>query len=1559
MEKLLNILAELRENNIKLVLTNGELDVVSYGGTIEPHLIEKIKTNKQAFIDYLTLLESSSSFEEAIPVQPIKSHYPLSNAQRRLWLLCQHEEESRAYHMPSRVALNGNYNLEHFQKAVLAVIERHEITRTVFLETKEGDAMQRIQSIEEFDFSIGYEDFRSASNAKEACQAFIDKDNNVSFDLFNGPLLRAYLLHISNEEYVFYFNMHHIISDGWSMDVMSRDVMTYYNSYQLGVQPELPELKIQYKDYAVWQLNEAKSTKFQGHKNYWLDKLSGEIPVLDLPTKKQRPSLKTYNGEEFQTYLSEESTTALKGLVQEQGGSLFTGLLAIWNVLIHKYTGLQDILIGSPVSGRDHSDLSNQIGFYVNTLALRNKINPEVSFESFYESLCASTITSFEHQSYSFDQLVEDLNVKGDPSRSVLFDAIFTLQNSTNDTNVISEKTNRTNEIVSKGTKVSKFDLQIIFREEGDQLSLHITYNTDVYEAEMIQQIMRHFKQLLASILEEPTKRLRDIDYLSINEKVELLESFNNTRTDYPENETIINMFRNEANKTPNGVALVFKDKQITYGQLEAVSNQLAHFLLSNYEINKGDFIGIMIDRSEWSIISLLAVLKTASTYVPLDVNYPKERIDFMQADTNCELIITSNIITQFIDHQENYPTTIPEITLSNKDLAYVMYTSGSTGKPKGVMVEQKSIVRLVKSTNYFNFTTENAILSTGSFSFDATTFEFFGSLLNGAKLVMTSTDTLMDLDLLKNEIVGNSIDVMWFTSGWLNQIVDTDITVFTNLKTLLVGGDKLSPSHIKQLRDVYPSLEIINGYGPTENTTFSLTYTINEVTGDLPIGFPISNSHVYILDQFQQLVPKGVCGELYLGGDGLSRGYLNRPNLTKEKFVANPFKFDEVLYRTGDLGRWNNNGSIDFQGRTDNQVKINGHRIELGEIESIIATNTAVSAITILAEQTGAEEKQLIAYFTAEDGFTEKDLRSFLKEVVPSYMIPNTFQKLEVFPLTSNGKVDRKALSLLEKEANSTETTLIEPVTDTELQLAAIFASVLKVDRVGINESFFELGGNSLKVFKLLSLIQKEFQHKIEIKKFYANPTITGVISFLESQNEVLNDTIVPIALSENGYTVSNEQLRIWIASQTEEGSVAHHMISDYVVKGALDVTIFKKAIEQVVNRHEALRTFFSFNDNGEVVQFINNDHQIDSIFTFQANNDQFEHSLEQFKSMPFNLAESPLFRVMLIETESEEFRLTYVMHHIIGDFGSFEILFNEIAQCYDTMRTGKSFELTPLEVQNKDYVSWIKNKIDSDEFKKQRNFFNSHLESIQGKRNWIGRNASDNFEGDAFSYAFDDTFSKKINDYSLSSGRGMMSLMSSALSVLIHKISGQRDVIIGLPVSLRNHPDLNNQVGLYLNMLPLRVTIDGEEKVERLLDSVSQYQLYLMEATFFPFDMILDNLEQQSNINLVDRIDVYLNIIHQSNKETTGGEFNEIEFVSKPSNKRKSKFPICFYVYEFDQKISYTIEFQTDLFNKKEIERISKRFNQCLERLLEDTKTSIDKINLVDTTSIPTFNF
>lgn len=1038
---------------------------------------------------------------EKIEKVPEASNYAVSDAQKRLWVLSQFDNGSVVYNMPFTTIFNEQLDVEKFKLAIQAVIQRHEILRTVFKEDQNGEIKQWILNAEAAKLSVNYLDYSEKSTEIEA---FINEDSFKPFDLANGPLLRAFLFKKDAETYVFYYNMHHIIGDGWSTQVLVKDVMTYYEAMVQNVEPNLPELDIQYKDYATWQLKQLHKDAFLKNKDYWTQKITGELPVLQLPTSKDRPLVKTHNGRILGTHISKELTQKLRTYCAQKDGSLFMGLIVSVNTLLYKYSGQEDIILGTPIAGRNHQNLENQIGFYVNTLVLRNTIAPNEDFNALFDVVKQTTLEAYEHQQYPFDRLVDDLEIKRDTSRNPVFDVMVVLQNLENSTQSNTSRSSETIEQLQEFAP-SKFDIEIVFQEEQEDISFFLNYNTDVYTEAMMCSFMKHYKSLLSKLIETPEKGLSQTRFLA-EEEYTLLSEFNNTTVDYSKELPLLAQFSKIVENTPNATALVFEETSLTYEELDIKTNQLANFLLQK-EFATETLIPICFERSLDMVIAIIAILKSGNAYVPIDPNYPKDRLDYILTDINTTIVLTSSVYNGLFDSIETvaldtfefneFKTTLIPINIQEEQLAYCIYTSGTTGKPKGVLNEHNGLLnRLLWMREDLNIDSKAVLLQKTPYTFDVSVWELLMPLISGCKLIILRPEGHKDPAYLQEVITAEKVTHIHFVPSMLN-IFLKELTTETckTLNYIICSGEALAAATVEKSKTLLPNTEIHNLYGPTEAaidvTSINLTEVSTEKTG-VSIGKPVANTQIYIVDEALNMQPIGVVGELLIGGIQVARGYVNKPALTAEKFISNPFETGKRLYKTGDLACWNQDGTISYLGRNDHQVKIRGNRIELGEIENQLVQHENIQEAVVLAVGE-KENKQLVAYIIADTTLTTSELRIFLSQNVPDYMLPTSFVDVAEIPLTANGKVNRKALLALKQESLDSGVAYTAPRNDVENQLVALWCKILgkEANEIGIDIGFFEIGGNSLQIVKLRNEIQKTFNQKITVVTLFQNVTI------------------------------------------------------------------------------------------------------------------------------------------------------------------------------------------------------------------------------------------------------------------------------------------------------------------------------------------------------------------------------------------------------------------------------------------------------------------------------------
>lgn len=1103
----------------------------------EYHKILSVKLSLKELFGYPTIasqaiLIGSLIKKSFVKIERVKDqdNYPISDAQRRLWILSQFENGSTAYNMPSSISLNENIDIDCFKLAVADVIERHEILRTVFKKDEQsGEISQWIRRMDEIKFEIDCIDYTQLNDKGlvsheeiqeqkwNLIQAIAEKDALIAFDLENGPLLRATLFQLEKNEFIFYYNMHHIISDGWSLKVLNDDVLAFYNSRLNGTKIELNPLKIQYKDYASWQLEELKSENYNRHREYWLQSLQGELPYIDLPSLKQRPRLKTFQGQTLKTILNVESTQMIKTFAYQNNGTLFMGLLSTLNIALYHYTSSTDIIVGSPVAGREHADLFDQIGFYVNTLPLRNKIIPSESFTEMFQRVKKNTLEAYEHQMYPFDRLVREIDLERNISRNAIFDIMLVLQNNLEiDSDFVLEESPDT--ISNSGFSTSKFDLLINVEEYGENLVMSFEYNTDVYDQDIIESFIRHYKNIINNVLKSPANPISQIDYLSKDETYELLYKLNDTTKKY-QPQTVIDLFENQVILTPNKVAIEFEDNLLTYDNLNQLANRVAHHLIQKLNASNCSRVGVMLERSIENVIAMLGVMKSGATYVPIDPNYPTDRINYICSDANIDTVISTNNLFKKHELDESKLLEIDKIEANEldktnppmrnqlEDGAFVIYTSGSTGKPKGIVQNHRMLSNLIQwDLKHSGIQPGLKYLQYASFSFDASLHDIFFTITSGGSAYIVNDALRVDLISLKEVIISKKIQVISMPYSALKAfflLLNNENLENHSINYIVSTAEQLYVSqNIENFLIKNPTIELHNHYGPSEThvvTSHAISAKNKNIESRVSIGKPISNTQIYILNRSLKLVAKGVIGELYVGGENLATGYLNHESLNREKFIVNPFNNNELIYKTGDLGRWLPDGNIEFLGRIDDQVKIRGYRIELGEIEQTLLENKEIVQTVVTLWKNQNDEDEIVAYFTALSDLKINEIKSDLKKHLPDYMLPTYFVQLKEIPLTSNGKIDKK--SLPNPKGNSIESgaTFEPPKNDIETKLIELWQMVLAKENIGVNDDFFILGGYSFKALGLIVEYKNKFNVALTLQDIYDKPILREHAELIE----------------------------------------------------------------------------------------------------------------------------------------------------------------------------------------------------------------------------------------------------------------------------------------------------------------------------------------------------------------------------------------------------------------------------------------------------------------------------
>ena len=1053
---------------------------------------------KRALLENVLREKGLKAPAEQIPRLSVEGPVPLSFGQQRLWFLDQLNPNSAAYNVPIAYRIDGPLDAGILLQTLNRIAGRHGVLRTT-IQALDGQPYQIVHPKLELELPIVDLTDIPPDQRAEKLQRLLSLEAARPIHLDQGPFMRNTLYVLGRQEHVLLTVFHHAASDGWSVGVFLRELEAFYRMLSGESIPPLPQLPIQYSDYAVWQRRHTQDEALKQQLEYWKRKLSGPLPDLDLPTDHPRSDSRVPPNGRVSTGWPAGMMDSLQALAEKERATLYMVFLAAFSTLLHRYTGQDDIILGSPIASRTRVETENLIGFFVNTVVMRNDLSGNPTFRQLLGRARETALEAYSNQDIPFDTLVEEVHPERGLSHSPLFKVVLNVRNiPRRPVSIPGLRFTRLE--LDSGT--ARFDLDLTIVREGQGTSHYIDYNAGIYDRETIIRMLGHIGNILDGVLRDPDQRVSDLPMMSTSERMQVLVEWNNTSTDYPRDSSIQALFEAQVRETPDAVALVYEDSQLSYRELNNRANQLAQQLI---EMGVGPEVGvgICVERSFEMIVGLLGILKAGGAYIPLDSRYPKERLEYMLRDARVQILLTQKSLL------DRLPASLPDIICLDSDkatssvdfenppigndgdsLAYVIYTSGWTGEPKRVGVVHRGVVRLVKSTNYIDIRPSDVFLQYASLSFDASTFEIWGCLLNGAKLVIAPPG-VQSLDDLGRVVRQNSVTILWLTAPLFHAMVDHDTSCLTHLRILLAGGDVLSVPHVEKAARELTGCRLINGYGSTESTTFAVCHPIPDnprFEASVPIGRPVANTRVYILDPHLQPVPIGIPGELFIGGDGLARGYLSNPGLTDKKFINGPFNDSERLYRSGDRARWLADGSIEFLGRLDGQVKVRGYRIEPGEVQSALAKHSAVKESFVMVRDIGPE-KILAAYIVPHDkGLDVLELKSVLAGKLPDHMVPSAYVVLDSMPLNANGKVDRSALPLPDRPADRDS---IEPRDLLERTLVEIWQTALHTRPIGIRDSFFDLGGHSLLAVRLFALIKRRLGKDLPIAALFQSPTV------------------------------------------------------------------------------------------------------------------------------------------------------------------------------------------------------------------------------------------------------------------------------------------------------------------------------------------------------------------------------------------------------------------------------------------------------------------------------------
>ena len=1232
---------------------------------------------------------------------------PLSYAQQRLWFLEQMEPDSAIYNVPFALRVTGELVVGVLEDSLREVIRRHEVLRTRF-ELRDGEAEQVID--EQVEFNLAVEDLSGLEReaAERAVQELARAEAQRGFDLRTGPLLRAKLLQLSANEHELLLTMHHIVSDGWSLSVLVKEIGTLYQAYAQGESSPLPELEVQYADYAVWQREYLQGEVLEKQLSYWREQLAGAAPVLELPADRPRPQFQTFSGSVLSCDLPVEVSEKLEALSQREGVTLFMSLLAAFDVLLWRYTGQADLSVGTPIAGRNQAEIEGLIGFFVNTLVLRVQMNGRESYRELLGRVREVTLGAFGHQDVPFERLVEELQPERDLSHTPLFQVVFALQNVPHQQ---IELPGLSLSPEASDNQTAKYDLTLRMYQTDSGLSASVEYNSDLFERATMARLLDQFQTLLESINANPDLPISKLNWLPETERREILEKSNVSAADYRADICLHQWFEKQVEETPDAGAVTHAGTTISYKDLNQRANQLAHYL-RKLEIGTDSCVAICVERSMELVVGILAILKAGAAYVPLDPALPRERLSLILADSETQVLLTQESLIQNLpdfageivrlDHDRELlaseSTANPGVKVLADNAAYVIHTSGSTGKPKGVVVTHSNVVRLFEATDqWFNFGAGDVWTLFHSYAFDFSVWELWGALLYGGRLVVVPYLVSRTPDAFYDLVRREQVTVLNQTPSAFRQFINAGESAEAghslSLRLVIFGGEALELQSLQpwfaRWGDERPQL--VNMYGITE-TSVHVTYRpltvadLRQSRGSM-VGQAIPDLQVHVLDEDMQLVAFGVAGELYVGGDGLARGYLNRPDLTAERFVPNPFGDSpgSRLYKTGDKARYLADGDLEYLGRLDQQVKIRGHRIELGEIEAVLNGHESVREVAVIAKQEEAGDQRLIAYVSLREELSVDELRGYMKTRLPEYMVPAAFVMLDQLPLTTNGKINRKALPDPAQVRPHLDQPYVAPRTAVEEILAAVWASVLKVDQVGVHDNYFALGGDSIRSVQVLALarergleitLQELFRHQsisalaseIKLKEIDSLPSTRvepfGLIS--ESDRLKLPDTV------EDAYPLTMLQMGMFYHMELMPEAPLYHNVNSWPLDMPFKHEAFEEAANHILARHAIFRTSFDLTNYSEPLQFVHRSapmrvpvFDLRNVSTAEQNKiiDEFVRSETQ---RAFDLSSPPMLRFHFHRLTDKTVQFTLTECHAILDGWSLTSTLAEIFTHY-----------------------------------------------------------------------------------------------------------------------------------------------------------------------------------------------------------------------------------------------------------------------------------------------------
>ncbi|HZI20311.1 MAG TPA: non-ribosomal peptide synthase/polyketide synthase [Pyrinomonadaceae bacterium] len=1546
-----------------------------------------------------------------------RERWPLSYAQQRLWFLDQLEPGLPAYHIPLAVRLRGELDLPALELTFGEIVRRHEALRTTF-HVSGGEPVQVVSPGGQVGLPVTDLSGLPPEEGEAAALRLIEAEALRPFDLASGPLVRVAVVRLSAEDHLVLVTMHHIVSDGWSLGVMMREVAALYQAFAQGLPSPLPELPVQYTDYAVWQREYLSGERLEKQLAYWRGRLGGELPQTHLLPDRPRPPRNRHLGAYLSFTLPPDEVEPLQRFGARAGATLFMTLLTGFQLLLARYADQDDVIVGTPIANRQRPELEDLVGFFVNSLALRTRFEGDTSFEQALGRVREVTLGAYAHQDVPFEMLVEELQPERDLSRNPLFQVMFALNNVPRPEFRMPGLSLSWQEFTRS---TARFDLEVQLTQQDGAVVGSLCYNTELYDEATARRLVGHFRRLLAEAVSDPRQSVRTLPLLSAEERRQLLFEWNETRRPYPAGAAVHEVFASRAAESPRAPALEFGERRLTYEELDRRADRLAG-RLRRLGVADEARVGLLMERSAEMIVAMLGVLKAGGAYVPLDTSYPADRLAFMVEDAGISVLITTQALAAglfeplkaarpsvaatrllSLDREWDEPDspTAPEplpAGAGGESLACVIYTSGSTGQPKGIGITHRGIARTVCDPGYIELGGADRVAHASNVSFDAATFEIWGALLNGSRLVGIEREVVLSPRAYAEELKRRGITALILTTALFNQIAAEEPQCFADVSHVLFGGEAADARRVREVLRAGGPRRLLNMYGPAESTTFTSWEQVEELSDDaagVPIGKPVGNTRVYVVDRRMQPVPVGACGELLIGGAGLARGYLGRPALTAERFVPDPFSGEPGarLYRTGDVVRWTNRGALEFVGRRDNQIKLRGFRIELQEIEAALSAHAQVRQAAVVAErtETGAV-RRLVGYVAAGEGVGGATLREYLRGRLPEYMIPSAFVTLDALPLTPNGKVDRKALPAPEQAASESAWAEEGPLTPTEEIVAGIFAGLLGAERVGAGEDFFELGGHSLLATELAWQVERAFGVKPALREVFEGATVRRLARLIDARlrggaegaadagadagagGEV--DAGPRRLAGRERWPLSFAQQRLWFLDRLHPGSPLYNIPAAVRLRGKLDLEVLGRCLDEIVRRHDAVRTVFVEAD-GEPAQVVTE--PAAPALTFvdlsgMAEDERTARASElaaQEAFRPFDLGRGPLMRATLLRLGEEDHAALFTMHHIISDGWSVNILVGELVTLYEAFSEGRESPLPPLPVQYTDYAVWQRDWLRGEVLQRELKYWREQLgglPTVLALPTDRPRPATQRFRGAARYVGLTREQAEALGALSRAEQATLFITLLAAFKALLYRYAALTDIPVGTPIAGRNHHQLENLIGFFVNTLVLRTRFDGGTSFRGLLREVREVALGAYAHQDVPFEMLVEELHPRRSMSYTPLFQVMFAfqaaatrtyslpsglrvgpLTGEGESEGEGAGEGAGEGNGAGEGRGRVKFDLTLALGEGPHGLSGSLSYDADLYDAVTIERMAANFQSLVDGLLADPDARLAELPLL----------